>query len=191
MIIGVPKEIKNNEFRVAITAAGVHEFRTHGHTVLVERGAGLGSGITDEEYSIAGAEIVNEADDVWGRADMVMKVKEPIAAEYHRFRKGLILFTYLHLAAEPELTAELINSGVTAIAYETVQEGRTLPLLAPMSEVAGPPLRRSRRFFPHGSGRRQGRPPGRRTGRASGQGCCPRRRRCGNQRRRHGAGPRC
>lgn len=137
MIIGVPKEIKNNEFRVAITAAGVHEFRTHGHTVLVERGAGLGSGITDEEYSIAGAEIVNEADDVWGRADMVMKVKEPIAAEYHRFRKGLILFTYLHLAAEPELTAELINSGVTAIAYETVQEGRTLPLLAPMSEVAG------------------------------------------------------
>nr|AGQ04640.1 alanine dehydrogenase [Paenarthrobacter ureafaciens] len=137
MIIGVPKEVKNNENRVAITAAGVHEFRTHGHTVLVERGAGLGSGITDEEYSIAGAEIVNDADDVWARADMVMKVKEPIKAEYHRFRKGLILFTYLHLAAEPELTAELINSGVTAIAYETVQEGRTLPLLAPMSEVAG------------------------------------------------------
>ena len=82
MIIGVPKEIKNNEFRVAITAAGVHEFRTHGHTVLVERGAGLGSGITDEEYSIAGAEIVNDADDVWARADMVMKVKEPIKAEY-------------------------------------------------------------------------------------------------------------
>ena len=137
MIIGVPKEIKNNEFRVAITAAGVHEFRTHGHVVLVERGAGLGSGITDEEYAIAGAEIVAEADDVWGRADMVMKVKEPVKAEYHRFRKGLILFTYLHLAAEPDLTQELINSGVTAIAYETVQEGRTLPLLAPMSEVAG------------------------------------------------------
>ncbi|MCQ6273338.1 alanine dehydrogenase, partial [Pseudarthrobacter sp. R1] len=104
MIIGVPKEIKNNEYRVAITAAGVHEFRTHGHTVLVERGAGLGSGITDEEYAIAGAEIVNDADEVWARADMVMKVKEPIKAEYHRFRKGLILFTYLHLAAEPELT---------------------------------------------------------------------------------------
>jgi alanine dehydrogenase len=137
MIIGVPKEIKNNEFRVAITAAGVHEFRTHGHAVLVERGAGLGSGITDEEYAIAGAEIVAEADDVWARADMVLKVKEPIKAEYHRFRKGLILFTYLHLAAEPELTAELINTGVTAIAYETVQEGRSLPLLAPMSEVAG------------------------------------------------------
>ncbi len=137
MIIGVPKEIKNNEFRVAITAAGVHEFQAHGHTVLVERGAGLGSGITDEEYAIAGAEIVPEADDVWAKADMVMKVKEPIKAEYHRFRKGLILFTYLHLAAEPELTQELINSGVTAIAYETVQEGRALPLLAPMSEVAG------------------------------------------------------
>jgi alanine dehydrogenase len=137
MIIGVPKEIKNNEFRVAITAAGVHEFRTHGHTVLVEAGAGLGSGITDEEYAIAGAEIVVEADEVWARADMVLKVKEPIKAEYHRFRKGLILFTYLHLAAEPKLTRELINSGVTAIAYETVQEGRTLPLLAPMSEVAG------------------------------------------------------
>src|SRR3954471_3589713 len=137
MIIGVPKEIKNNEFRVAITAAGVHEFRTHGHAVLVERGAGLGSGITDEEYAIAGAEIVADADDVWARADMVMKVKEPIKSEYHRFRKGLILFTYLHLAAEPELTRELINSGVTAIAYETVQEGRSLPLLAPMSEVAG------------------------------------------------------
>ena len=137
MIIGVPKEIKNNEFRVAITAAGVHDIRTHGHVVLVERGAGLGSGITDEEDAIAGAEIVAEADDVWGRADMVMKVKEPVKAEYHRFRKGLILFTYLHLAAEPELTQELINSGVTAIAYETVQEGRSLPLLAPMSEVAG------------------------------------------------------
>jgi alanine dehydrogenase len=137
MIIGVPKEIKNNEFRVAITAAGVNEFRTYGHSVLVERGAGLGSGITDEEYAIAGAEIVAQADDVWARADMVMKVKEPVKAEYHRFRKDLILFTYLHLAAEPELTRELINSGVTAIAYETVQEGRTLPLLAPMSEVAG------------------------------------------------------
>jgi len=137
MIIGVPKEIKNNEFRVAMTAAGVHELRAHGHTVLVERGAGLGSGITDEEYAIAGAEIVADADDVWARAELIMKVKEPVTAEYHRFRKGLILFTYLHLAAEPGLTRELINSGVTAIAYETVQEGRSLPLLAPMSEVAG------------------------------------------------------
>ncbi|NYE95763.1 alanine dehydrogenase [Psychromicrobium silvestre] len=137
MIIGVPKEIKNNEFRVAITASGVHEFTSHGHTVLIEKGAGLGSSITDEEYTTAGAELIDSADDVWARADMVMKVKEPIAAEYHRFRQGLVLFTYLHLAAEPELTAELVKSGVTAIAYETVQEGRALPLLAPMSEVAG------------------------------------------------------
>jgi len=137
MIIGVPKEIKNNEFRVAITASGVHELRHHGHEVLIEAGAGLGSGITDAEYQAAGATLLAEADEVWARADMVMKVKEPIAAEYHRFRQGLILFTYLHLAAEPELTARLVESGVTAIAYETVQEGRALPLLAPMSEVAG------------------------------------------------------
>ena len=137
MIIGVPKEIKNHESRVAITTSGVHEFRTHGHTVLVERGAGLGSGITDQEYAIAGADIIADADDVWSRADMVMKVKEPVSAEYHRFHEGLVLFTYLHLAAEPELTRELIRAGVTAIAYETVQEGRSLPLLAPMSEVAG------------------------------------------------------
>ncbi|AJT42080.1 alanine dehydrogenase [Psychromicrobium lacuslunae] len=137
MIIGVPKEIKNNEFRVAITASGVHEFVSHGHTVLIETGAGIGSSITDAEYVSAGAQLLDSADDVWARADMVMKVKEPIAAEYHRFRKGLVLFTYLHLAAEPELTAELVKSGVTAIAYETVQEGRALPLLAPMSEVAG------------------------------------------------------
>ncbi|MFK0073231.1 MULTISPECIES: alanine dehydrogenase [Arthrobacter] len=137
MIIGVPKEIKNNEFRVAITASGVHELRHHGHEVLIEAGAGLGSGITDAEYEAAGATLLADADEVWARADMVMKVKEPIAAEYHRFREGLILFTYLHLAAEPELTARLVESGVTAIAYETVQEGRALPLLAPMSEVAG------------------------------------------------------
>ncbi|MDP5226806.1 MULTISPECIES: alanine dehydrogenase [Arthrobacter] len=137
MIIGVPKEIKNNEFRVAITAAGVHELRNHGHEVLIEQGAGVGSGITDVEYKEAGATLLADADEVWARADMVMKVKEPIAAEYHRFRQGLILFTYLHLAAEPELTTRLVESGVTAIAYETVQEGRALPLLAPMSEVAG------------------------------------------------------
>lgn len=137
MIIGVPKEIKNHESRVAITASGVHEFRRHGHTVLVERGAGLGSGITDQEYALAGATIITDPDEVWSSADMVMKVKEPVAAEYHRFREGLILFTYLHLAAEPELTRELLRAGVTAIAYETVQESRSLPLLAPMSEVAG------------------------------------------------------
>ena len=137
MIVGVPKEVKNNEFRVAITASGVHEFRTNGHTVLIEKDAGVGSNITDEEYSAAGAEIVASADELWSRADMVLKVKEPIAEEYHRFRRDLILFTYLHLAAEAELTQALLNAGVTAIAYETVQDGRALPLLAPMSEVAG------------------------------------------------------
>lgn len=138
MIISVPREIKNNEFRVAITTAGVHELRGAGHEVLVEAGAGLGSGIRDEDYALAGAEIVAGADELWARADMVMKVKEPISSEYPRFREGLILFTYLHLAAEPELTQALIDSGVTAIAYETVQTAnRTLPLLAPMSEVAG------------------------------------------------------
>ncbi|MFC8302607.1 alanine dehydrogenase [Specibacter sp. NPDC057265] len=137
MIIGVPKEIKNNEFRVAMTASGVHEFVRQGHSVLIERGAGVGSGIVDSEYEQAGAELVTDAAEVWGRADMVMKVKEPISVEYAHFRKGLVLFTYLHLAAEPELTRALMDGGVTAIAYETVQVGRTLPLLAPMSEVAG------------------------------------------------------
>lgn len=137
MIISVPKEVKNNEFRVAITAAGVHELKENGHEVLVETGAGTGSGISDQEYTLSGAEIVETADEAWARADMVMKVKEPVASEYRHFREGLVLFTYLHLAAETELTHALIDSGVTAIAYETVQEGRSLPLLAPMSEVAG------------------------------------------------------
>jgi alanine dehydrogenase len=138
MIVGVPKEIKNNEFRVAITASVVHELRSRGHVVLIETGAGAGSRIDDAEYAAAGAEMVATADEVWSRADMVMKVKEPIASEYGHFREGLVLFTYLHLAAEPELTRALLDSGVTAIAYETVQTANgALPLLAPMSEVAG------------------------------------------------------
>ncbi|HEV3498351.1 MAG TPA: alanine dehydrogenase [Actinomycetes bacterium] len=138
MIISVPREVKNNEHRVAITASGVHELVAHGHQVLVEAGAGIGSGIPDEAYRAAGAEIVADADELWARADMVLKVKEPVAEEYHRFREGLVLFTYLHLAAEPELTRALLEAGVTAIAYETVQTAdRRLPLLAPMSEVAG------------------------------------------------------
>ncbi len=137
MIIGIPKEVKNNEYRVAITASGVHEFRAAGHTVLIEAGAGIGSNISDLEYQDAGARIVGSADDVWSGANMVMKVKEPIASEYRHFRAGLILFAYLHLAAEPELTRALVDAGVTAIAYETVQDGRALPLLAPMSEIAG------------------------------------------------------
>ncbi|MEX5296516.1 alanine dehydrogenase [Kocuria sp. CPCC 205268] len=138
MIVSVPREVKNSEHRVAITAAGAHELVAHGHRVLVETGAGTGSGIADEDYTAAGAELVADADELWARADLVLKVKEPVASEYHRFREGLVLFTYLHLAAEPELTRALLEAGVTAIAYETVQTAdRRLPLLAPMSEVAG------------------------------------------------------
>ncbi|MCY9445213.1 alanine dehydrogenase [Bacillus haynesii] len=137
MIIGIPKEIKNNENRVAITPAGVVALKKSGHQVFIEQGAGLGSGFEDADYKAAGAEILTEAKDVWGKADMVMKVKEPISSEYGYFRKGLVLFTYLHLAAEPKLAKALLDSGVTAIAYETVEVNRTLPLLTPMSEVAG------------------------------------------------------
>ncbi|WP_042356584.1 alanine dehydrogenase [Bacillus rubiinfantis] len=137
MFIGVPKEIKNNENRVALTPAGVLSFKNAGHTVLIEKGAGLGSGFADEDYVKAGAEIIETAANVWAKADMIMKVKEPLASEYQYFRPGLILFTYLHLAAEPELAHELKEKGVIAIAYETVSVNRTLPLLTPMSEVAG------------------------------------------------------
>lgn len=136
--IGIPREIKNNENRVAITPAGVHALVVAGHVVYVETSAGLGSGFTNESYQEAGAEIVASAADVWGKADMVMKVKEPLPSEYGFFRSDLILFTYLHLAPEPELTKALMDTGVTAIAYETVQlPDRSLPLLTPMSEVAG------------------------------------------------------
>ncbi|MFI6918800.1 alanine dehydrogenase [Nonomuraea spiralis] len=137
MKIGVPAEVKNHEYRVAVTPAGVHELVRDGHDVAVQRGAGLGSHITDEEYLAAGAKILDSADAVWGQADMVLKVKEPIAEEYHRLREGLVLFTYLHLAASRPCTDALLAAGTTAIAYETVQVGNTLPLLAPMSEVAG------------------------------------------------------
>ncbi|MBQ0139708.1 MAG: alanine dehydrogenase [Kurthia sp.] len=136
MKIGIPKEIKNNENRVAITPAGVVNFKVSGHDVVVEKNAGIGSGFNDEEYIEAGAEIVDQAG-AWD-VDMVMKVKEPVSSEYKFFSEGLILFTYLHLAPEPELTKALIDSKVTAIAYETVQlRNRSLPLLTPMSEVAG------------------------------------------------------
>ncbi|GGB39746.1 alanine dehydrogenase [Fictibacillus barbaricus] len=136
MIIGVPAEIKNNENRVAITPSGVITLTAAGHKVLVENNAGVGSGFTNEDYAAAGAEIVAEAKDAWA-AEMVMKVKEPLESEYKHFRSDLILFTYLHLAAEPALAKALTESGVTAIAYETVEFNRTLPLLTPMSEVAG------------------------------------------------------
>ncbi|MFJ9553045.1 alanine dehydrogenase [Nocardiopsis sp. NPDC101807] len=138
MRIGVPREIKNHEYRVAITPAGVHELAGRGHEVVVERGAGLGSSISDEEYSAAGARILDTADEVWAAGDLVLKVKEPIREEYHRMREGQVLFTYLHLAASRECTEALLERGVTGIAYETVQlPDGALPLLAPMSEVAG------------------------------------------------------
>ncbi|MEI6404849.1 MAG: alanine dehydrogenase [Actinomycetes bacterium] len=138
MKIGVPKEIKNHEYRVAITPAGVLELVRNGHEVFVEQDAGLGSSISNEEYASAGATILPTADAVWSTGDMIMKVKEPIAAEYDRMRKGQLLFTYLHLAAEQKCTDALLKAGVTGVAYETVElADRSLPLLAPMSEVAG------------------------------------------------------
>ncbi|WP_282141326.1 alanine dehydrogenase [Cytobacillus oceanisediminis] len=136
MIIGVPKEIKNNENRVAATPASVDALVKAGHKVLVEIDAGIGSGFANEDYTEVGAVIVDTAAEAWD-AEMVMKVKEPLASEYGYFREGLVLFTYLHLAAEPELAKALTEKGVTAIAYETVEVNRTLPLLTPMSEVAG------------------------------------------------------
>jgi alanine dehydrogenase len=136
--VGIPREIKNNEYRVAITPAGVFELVRHGHEVVIETGAGVGSAIANEDYEAAGATILATADEVWGTAEMILKVKEPIAAEYHRMREGQVLFTYLHLAADKALTEELARRKVTAIAYETVElPDRSLPLLAPMSEVAG------------------------------------------------------
>ncbi|WP_062215256.1 alanine dehydrogenase [Streptomyces sp. NBRC 109706] len=137
MKVGIPREVKNNEFRVAITPAGAHELVSGGHQVYLERGAGRGSAIPDEEYVAAGATVLADADQVWAEADLLLKVKEPVAEEYHRLRKDLTLFTYLHLAASRECTEALVAAGTTAIAYETVTAGGALPLLAPMSEVAG------------------------------------------------------
>jgi alanine dehydrogenase len=138
MLVGVPAEIKNNENRVAVTPAGVHEFVRRGHDVLVQSGAGLGSSLTDDEFAAAGATIVHGADAVWSAADLLLKVKEPVEAEYASMRADQVLFTYLHLAASRRCTEAIIASRTTAIAYETVQlADRSLPLLSPMSEVAG------------------------------------------------------
>ncbi|OBI63674.1 alanine dehydrogenase [Mycolicibacterium fortuitum] len=142
MLVGIPTEIKNNEYRVAITPAGVAELTRRGHDVIIQAGAGDGSAITDNDFKAAGAEIVTTADQVWAEAELLLKVKEPIAAEYSRMHKGQTLFTYLHLAASKECTDALLASGTTSIAYETVQTANpdgsvALPLLAPMSEVAG------------------------------------------------------
>jgi alanine dehydrogenase len=137
MIIGVPKEIKNNENRVALTPAGTTQFVNHGHHVIIESNAGLGSGYTDDEYIQAGASIEKKANSIWNQSNLILKVKEPLQEEYNYFRDDLIIFTYLHLAAEPELTKALLDSGVTALGYETVEENGKLPLLTPMSEIAG------------------------------------------------------
>ncbi|MDT5296578.1 MAG: alanine dehydrogenase [Acidobacteriota bacterium] len=138
MIVGLPKEIKDNEYRVGLTPAGARALTDAGHKVIVERGAGEGSGFEDALYERAGAEIIPSADDVWADAEMIVKVKEPIASEYPRMKEGLLLFTYLHLAPDPKQTQALLKSKVTGIAYETITDRRgTLPLLTPMSEVAG------------------------------------------------------
>src|SRR5690348_5895665 len=138
MRVGVPTETKTNEFRVAITPAGVAELTRRGHDVLVQAGAGEGSSITDADFKAAGAQLLSDAEQVWADADLLLKVKEPMPAEYQYQRRGQILFTYLHLAASPSCTAALLASGATSIAYETVQAADgSLPLLAPMSEVAG------------------------------------------------------
>ncbi len=138
MRVGVPREVKNHEYRVALTPAGVTELRRSGHDVIIENDAGAGSLIPDADFVAAGAQILPNADDVWAAADLVLKVKEPVAEEYHRMRSGQTLFTYLHLAASVECTKALLSSGIDAVAYETVQlADLSLPLLAPMSEVAG------------------------------------------------------
>jgi alanine dehydrogenase len=137
MIIGVPKEIKEQEHRIALVPSTAATLARRGHTVLVQKNAGVGSGFPDEAYIAAGAQIVDTAEEVFERADMITKVKEPLKAEYGLLRKGQILFTYLHLAASKPLTEALLSSGVTGVAYETIQVGNKLPLLEPMSEIAG------------------------------------------------------
>ena len=147
MKVGVPRELKDNEYRVAITPAGVRELVINGHEVIIENGAGVGSSIPNQDFERAGAAIVPDADTVFADADMVLKVKEPIPEEFHRLRKDLILFTYLHLAASEPVTRALIDSGTAGVAYETVEwDDHSLPLLAPMSEVAG-------RMAPHAGAR--------------------------------------
>ncbi len=137
MIIGVPKETKEQENRVGLLPSGAHQLTKRGHSVLVEKNAGVGAGYLDSEYEAVGAKIIDKAADVWAQGEMIVKVKEPLKAEYGLMRKGQILFTYLHLAASRSLTDALLASGVTAIAYETIQVGNKLPLLEPMSEIAG------------------------------------------------------
>ena len=137
MVVGCVKEIKNNEFRVGMTPANVSAYTKAGHRVLIEQGAGIGSGFCDDEYEKAGAELLEKAADVWAASDMIIKVKEPLEEEYPFFKEGLILFTYLHLAADKPLTEAMLSAKVKGIAYETLTVGRALPLLIPMSQIAG------------------------------------------------------
>ncbi|CAM5586256.1 Alanine dehydrogenase OS=Streptomyces microflavus OX=1919 GN=ald PE=3 SV=1 [Streptomyces microflavus] len=161
--VGIPREVKNNEFRVAITPAGVHELVRHGHQVVIEKDAGVGSSIPDQEYVAAGAQILDTADEVWAAADLLLKVKEPVAEEYHRLRKDQTLFTYLHLAASRECTDALLASGTTAIAYETVETAQPrAPAARPDVRGRGPPRPAGRRVPPDALGRRPRRAPRRR-----------------------------
>jgi alanine dehydrogenase len=138
MIVGVPSELKTDEYRVGMIPVGVEELTRAGHRVLIQAGAGQGSGISDDQYAAQGAEIGPDADSIWSRADLIVKVKEPLAEEWPRMRHGQIVFTYFHFAADERLTRAVMNSGITAVAYETIKDARgTLPLLTPMSEVAG------------------------------------------------------
>ncbi len=178
MIVGVPREIKNNEFRVGMTPAGAREFVAHGHTVLVEKTAGDGSSFSDGEYAGAGAGLVDTPAEVFARADMILKVKEPQAGEIAMLRPGQILYTYLHLAPDYEQTQGLVESGAVCIAYETVElADHTLPLLAPMSEVAGRMAAQVGAHLPAEAVRRPRRPHGRHAGRSGRRGRRARRRR--------------
>src|SRR5690625_2340156 len=143
MLIGVPTEIMQSENGVALTKGGVHELVKAVQTLLVQTGAGIGSGSTDEDYRSGGADLVDDAAQVWERAEMILKVKEPVGEELTQMRQGQILFAYLHLAASAECTKAVLDAQVTALAYETITRGRTLPLLAPMSQAAGPLAPRS------------------------------------------------
>ena len=184
MIIGIPKEIKNNENRVALTPAGAQELVKRGHTVYVQATAGVNSGFADEAYTAVGAEILPTIGDVYARAEMIVKVKEPIAPEYKLIRKDQLVFTFFHFASSEPLTRAMIDSGAVCCAYETVERAdRSLPLLIPMSEVAGRMSTQEGTLFPRKTPRRQRQAAGRRAGRETRQGL---RHRC--RRGRHGRG---
>jgi len=191
MLIGVPKEIKTHEYRVGLVPSSVRELVHNGHKVLIQTGAGSGIGFDDKAYKSAGARIAASAEEVFKKAEMIVKVKEPQPKECKMLRSGQLLFTYLHLAPDPEQTHALLKSGCTAIAYETVTSARGgLPLLAPMSEVAGRMSVQVGGPLPGEGAGRLRHPPGRRARRAAGQGGDPRRRRLRHPRRAHGDGPR-